>query len=298
MYHVGCMPEKPHPAPLPEGTLALAIPSHNRAPMLERIVGEILPTCEALAVDVHVSDNGSTDDTPAVCARLARASRRFHFQRHDPAITLERNLMATMAQSAAEYTWAVGDDDYVLPSALEAAAQILRTERPSAIVLGTTQVAHDGAADLSAPVLAQVAHLGPEAYAPPCAWNDAAALFRDKFYDLPLRAVIYKTRAELAADYARYYGTHHPHIGGLFEYLATEQAENGCVQVLHIPEVCTVSLTVMHHNGKETWSDLFEEIAKVGFPRWFSLLPPLYAPHIEAGLAYHRHIFRHVLDPS
>src|SRR5258708_39727084 len=146
MYHGDRMPENPRPAPLPEGTLALAIPTHNRAPMLERIVGDILPTCEALAVDVHVSDNGSTDDTPAVCARLARASRRFHHQRLDPAIPLEQNLMATMALSGAEYTWAVGDDDYLLPAALEAAAEILRTERPSAIVAGTTQVDHDGAA--------------------------------------------------------------------------------------------------------------------------------------------------------
>ncbi len=204
--------------------------------------------------------------------------------------------MAAMSMSGAEYTWALGDDDYALPAAVEAVAEILRTQRPSAIVTGTTEVAREGAVDLSAPILGQVAHLAPRAYGPTRAWTDAAALFRDKFYDLPLRTVIYRTRPELASDYARYYGTHHPHIGGLFDYLAAEQAERGSVHVIQIPEVCTVSLTVLRNDGKASWSNLFEEIARVGFPRWFSLLPPLYAPYIEAGLAYHRHIFRHVLD--
>jgi glycosyltransferase involved in cell wall biosynthesis len=283
--------------PLPEGTLAIVIPSYNRARMVERIVSEILPTCEALAVDVYVSDNGSADDTPAVCARLAGESARFFHQRQDPEISLERNLMSAMAMSRAEYTWALGDDDFLFPRALENVARLLRSQRPSAIVTGTTQVAHDGAADLSAALFPQLAHLAPAAYGPTRVWTDAASLFRDKFYDLPLRTVVYRTRPELASDYARYYGTHHPHIGGLFDYLAAEQAERGSVSVLHVPEVCTASLTVMKHNGKETWSDLFEEIGKVGFPRWFSLLPPLYAPYIDAGLAYHRHIFRHVLGP-
>jgi glycosyltransferase involved in cell wall biosynthesis len=287
------MPE--NAGPLPEGTLAIVIPSHNRARMVERIVAEILPTCEALAIDVHVSDNGSADDTPAVCAHLAEKSRRFHHQRQDPGISLERNLMSAMGMSRAEYTWALGDDDFLFPAAIEHVARMLRNERPSAIVTGTTQVAHDGAADLSAPLLPQLAHFAPAAYGPTRRWTDAASLFRDKFYDLPLRTVVYRTTSELAADYARYYGTHHPHIGGLFDYLAAEQGERGSVSVIHVPEVCTASLTVMKHNGKETWSDLFEEIAKVGFPRWFSLLPPLYAPHIEAGLANHKHIFRHVL---
>jgi glycosyltransferase involved in cell wall biosynthesis len=286
-------------APLPEGTLAIAIPSRNRARMLERIIEEILPTCEALGVDVHVSDNGSTDETPAVCARLGGRSRRFHHRRQDPGMPIEHHLMVAMRLSNAEYTWEVGDDDYVLPAALVEVARVLAMGRPSAIIVGTTEVPSADAIDLGKPVLEQVAQLAPAAYGPVREWRSAVELFGDKFYNLPLRTVVYRTRDVLATDYARYYETYHPHIGGLFDYLAKEQEARGSVDVVEISEVCTVSLTVMHDRGKTSWSDLFEQLARVGFPRWFSLLPALYASQIEAGLAYHRHIFREVLasDP-
>ncbi len=284
------------PRRLPDKTLAVAIPSHDRARMLERIVEEILPTCEELGVDVVVSDNGSTDDTPGVCARLAARSPRFYFKRHEPAMPIEKNLMAAIALSPAEYTWEVGDDDYVLPSALVEVAGILATRKPTAIVVGTTEVPSDDAVDLASPVLPQVAHLASKGgYQPPREWRDAAALFRDKFYNLPLRTLVYRTADELATDYARYYSTYHPHIGGLFDYLAAVQSARGEVDVPEIREPCSVSLTVMHDKGKARWSALYVELAQVGFPEWFRLLPPLYAPHIEAGLAYHRHIFREVL---
>lgn len=281
---------------LPDGTLAVTIPSHNRARMLERIVEAVLPTCEAVGVDVHVSDNGSTDDTPAVCARLASRSPRFHFRRIDPAVPIERNLMAAMALSRSAYTWEIGDDDCLLPAALVEVAGLLGVRRPSAIVVGTSEVPSDDAIDLGSPVMPQLAHLAPSAYGRPREWRDAIALFAEKFYNLPLRTVIYRTADELATDYARYYSTYHPHIGGLFDYLAAEQAARGEVDVVEIREPCTISLTVMHDKGKPRWSALYVELARVGFPRWFRLLPPLYAPAIEAGLAYHRHIFRDVLD--
>jgi len=284
------------PPPLPRGTLAIAIPSHNSARMLARIVGEILPTCEALQVDVCVSDNGSSDDTPAVCADLARASRAFRFRRFDPGIPLEEHLVAAMEPSGAEYTWAIGDDDFVFPDALVEVARVLAEGRPSAIVTNTAEVDGDGSVNLGVPVLPQLARFAPPSFGPRRRHRDAAAFFGEKFYNLPLRTVVYRTRDELSSDYARYYGTFHPHIGGLFDYLAKEQGERGEVDIVEIPETCTVSLTVMHDKGKTRWSNLFEHLGRVGFPRWFSLLPPLYAPHIEAGLAYHRHIFRHVLD--
>jgi glycosyltransferase involved in cell wall biosynthesis len=284
------------PGRLPDKTLAIAIPSHDRGRMLERIVEEILPTCEELGVDVVVSDNGSTDETPAVCARLAARSPRFGFRRIEPAVPVEKNLMAALAVSPAAYTWEVGDDDYVLPSALIEVAEILATRRPTAIVVGTTEVPSDDAIDLGSPLLAQVARFAPASgYGPRREWRDAKELFRAKFYNLPLRTIVYRTADELATDYARYYGTYHPHIGGLFDYLAAEQSARGEVEVVEIPEPCTVSLTVMHDKGKARWSALYVELAKVGFPHWFRLLPPLYAPHVEAGLAYHRHIFREVL---
>jgi glycosyltransferase involved in cell wall biosynthesis len=292
----GIMTTMPAAGPrLPDKTLAIAIPSHNRARMMERIVEEILPTCDALGVDVHVSDNGSTDETPSVCARLAGRSPRFHYRRLDPAIAIERNLMAAMAMSTAEYTWEVGDDDCVLPSALVEVARILAVRRPSAIIVGTSEVPSDDAIDLGSPILPQVAPLAPRAYGPLRVWRSALDLFAEKFYNLPLRTVVYRTAQELATDYARYYCTYHPHIGGLFDYLAAEEESRGEVDIVEIPEPCTVSLTVMHDKGKTSWSALYTELARVGFPRWFSLLPALYAPRIEAGLAYHRHIFREVL---
>lgn len=277
--------------------LAIAIPSLNRGRMLDAVLRELVPVCEELAVPIFVSDNGSRDSTPDVCARWAARYPGFRFQRHPETVPFGHSTMSAIEMSDAEYTWFSGDDDYLVPRGIRAVADWLSRRSPDAVVVRAIEVPHADFADLDAPLGPQLAPLLAREPANGAVREYTAAdeFFAAKHIMLPAPTVIYRTDATLATDYRRYIDTHHAHIGALFDALAGEQARRGGVDVLELTDVCTVSLTVHNEHGKDQWSDVFRFLAVEGFPKWLSLLPPIYAPHIPIVEAHMRHIFRAVL---
>lgn len=277
--------------------LAIAIPSLNRARMLDAVLGELVPVCEAASIPIFVSDNGSADATPAVCAAWASRWSGFRFQRHPETVPFGHSVMSAMEMSDAEYTWLSGDDDYLVPRGVRSVLDRLVQRTPDALVVRTIEVPRADFAALDAPLGPQLAEIltsaadGEELRE----YSGAAEFFAEKHIILPAPSVIYPTDRTLATDYQRYLATHHAHIGALFDALAVEQARRGRVDVLELKEICSVSLTVHHERGKDQWSELFRYLAVEGFPKWLSLLPSLYAPHIPIVEAHTRHIFRAVL---
>ncbi|MFN8641285.1 MAG: glycosyltransferase [Candidatus Binatia bacterium] len=266
--------------------------------MLDAVLHEMVPVCDALGIPVFVSDNGSGDATPEVCAAWARRSVGFHYQRHPQTVPFGHSVMSAMAMSDAEYTWLSGDDDFLVPEGIRTVFRILGERGPDALVVRTIEVPRPDFAALDAPLGPQLAPLLAQAPAARAVrtYADAGEFFAARHIILPAPTVIYPTERTLATDYARYLDTHHAHIGALFDALAAAQARSGRVDVVEIGDLCSVSLTTHHAEGKDQWSELFRFLAVEGFPRWFSLLPPLYAPHLPIAEAHHRHIFRAVLD--
>ena len=277
--------------------LAIAIPSLNRARMLDALLREFQPTCEALAIPILVSDNGSADDTPAVCADWARRWSGFRYRRHAETLPMGRSVMSAIEMSDAEYTWLAGDDDLLQPGGLRAVAELLGRRSPSAIVVRSIEVPTANFVALDRPLAPQLADVLARQPAGTGVreHRDAGAFFAERHIILPAPTVIYATERTLATAYERYQETHHAHIGALFDALAAEQAERGCVDVVELTDVCSVSLTVHHDRGKDHWGGLHRYFAEHGFPRWFALLPALYAPHLPIAEAHYRHIFRDIL---
>jgi hypothetical protein len=280
--------------------LAIAIPSLNRAHMLDALLREFQPTCEALSIPILVSDNGSSDDTGAVCARWAQQWPGLRYRRHRETLPMGRSVMSAIEMSDAEYTWLAGDDDYLQTDGIRAVADLLSRRSPSAVVVRSIEVPSADFVALDrplAPQLVEVLARHPRK-AEILEHHDAGAFFAAHHIILPAPTVIYATDRARATDYERYQETHHAHIGALFDALAAEQAERGRVDVLELTDVCSVSLTVHHDRGKDHWGGLHRYFAEQGFPRWFALLPPIYAPHLPVAEAHYRHIFRDILQPG
>lgn len=277
--------------------LAIAIPSLNRGTMLDAVLREAVPVCEALSIPIFVSDNHSEDRTPEICDGWAARWAGFRYQRHPQRVPFGHSLMSAVEMSDAEYTWLAGDDDYLVPDGIRAALDCLEKLQPDALVVRTVEVPRAGFAALDLPLGPQLAALlASEARGTAIREHTRAdEFFAEKHIILPAPSVIYPTERTLATDYSRYLETHHAHIGALFEALAVIQAERGRVAVLELEQICSVSLTVHNDQGKDQWSDVFRYLAVEGFPKWLSLLPPLYAPHIHIVEDHLRHIFRGVL---
>ena len=107
------------PAPADECPLVtIAIPTRNRAALLARAAASALAQTHP-RVEVLVSDNASTDDTPAELERLERQGVRVFRQPEN--LGMVGNWNALLMQARGEYFVNLSDDDYLEP---EFAAQL------------------------------------------------------------------------------------------------------------------------------------------------------------------------------
>ena len=281
---------------LADGRLGIVIPTRNRGRMLDAIVREILPACEELNVTVTLSDNCSTDDTEARARRLASESGLVRYFKTSESLPIERSLMASLQRCEAEYALWSGDDDCIHPDGLRTIARLLTGRDPSVIVFQSSQIPEGLSVDLDAPLLAQL-RLAPTG-APDTlrTFSDAAELFRDQLQKPPLGTFVVRVQPLLATPYERFYYSLHPHLGAMYDYLAVEQEANGVVDAVLSSEAFSMAL-IRLGSDRKAWSELVEHIAHRGFPSWFRNLHPLYQPHVDEGLALHRHLFRAVLTP-
>lgn len=103
--------------------LALGIPTYNRAETLHITLTRLAQQIQQSGlqdVEIIVSDNCSTDHTPAVCsevaARFPEVSLRYF--RNSDNIGFDRNVDVLFNHAAATYVWTLSDDDHLSETAV------------------------------------------------------------------------------------------------------------------------------------------------------------------------------------
>ncbi len=97
---------KPFMAQLSEPFLSICIPTRDRAPYLRELL-ESIAAQTTPEIEVVLSDDGSSDDTPQVIAEFENRFTHFVSDRHDPALRYDRNVLHVMARAHGEYLLAV-----------------------------------------------------------------------------------------------------------------------------------------------------------------------------------------------
>lgn len=100
--------------------LSICIPTYNRADHLANCLHSIISNRSRLKLDfqVCVSDNASTDHTAQV-VQDAQKELAITYQRNPANIGLAGNFLKVVELAEGEFVWLLGDDDLLLPDALE-----------------------------------------------------------------------------------------------------------------------------------------------------------------------------------
>lgn len=127
--------------------LSICIPTYNRAAyltdLLESLVREHAADPCGEEVVVHVSDNASTDSTPAVVA--AYASRLpLRALRNPTNIGGERNFARLIDVTEGAYFWLLGDDETVAAGSLAGLRALLRSRQHGLVLLPSVRTGADG----------------------------------------------------------------------------------------------------------------------------------------------------------
>jgi glycosyltransferase involved in cell wall biosynthesis len=100
--------------------VSICIPTYNRASHLRNCLHSIISNQSRSAIDfeVCVSDNCSTDETEKV-VRCAQESIDIKYHKNPENIGIPRNFLNVVEMASGEFVWLVGDDDLLMPYALE-----------------------------------------------------------------------------------------------------------------------------------------------------------------------------------
>lgn len=115
--------------------LTIAIPTWNRAVHLRRLLDALLPMTADCAgrIEIIVSDNGSTDDTPTVLAAACRDRPDVHVLRNALNIGGDANFARCFHQAQGQYLWVIGDDDIPKTGFIPALLDLLNRDAPDIV---------------------------------------------------------------------------------------------------------------------------------------------------------------------
>ncbi len=133
-----------------EAILTIAIPTYNRAGYLDMALASIRDCVMELdpagrnAIEIFVSDNASTDDTPAVVARyLDLPVRHITSVRNDGNVGPDRNIWQCYLSADTPYVWILGDDDVIIPGGIAKALSCLANRDADIVYLESYGYSHD-----------------------------------------------------------------------------------------------------------------------------------------------------------
>ena len=115
------MAEKASPNPL----FTVIIPVKNRAKYLEHT----LRTCLIQEYDnfeIIISDDGSTDNTKAICDKVIISDSRVSYYSHEPGIGMRDNFEFALSKVKPGFVIALGGDDGILPNGISSMWKVLK----------------------------------------------------------------------------------------------------------------------------------------------------------------------------
>lgn len=103
--------------------LSIAILTYNRASCLKVCLESIIDQLND-DVEIVISDNASSDNTCEIVNDFKKRADVVSYFRSDKNNGFDRNVLSALEHSKGEYVWLMGDDDILLPGAVE---KVLKT---------------------------------------------------------------------------------------------------------------------------------------------------------------------------
>ncbi|RZT44861.1 abequosyltransferase [Sphingomonas sp. BK036] len=126
--------------------LSICVPTYNRAPELRVMLDSLMAqTGYGLDVEIVISDNASTDDTPTLVASYADRDIPIVYHRLTDNLGFDRNILNAVACASGDYCWLFGSDDVLLDTGAFARVERVLAVYPmlAGISLGSDGYNHD-----------------------------------------------------------------------------------------------------------------------------------------------------------
>lgn len=211
---LGTAPQITAQARDPECFLSIVIPTYARCSYLQQLFETLLPQIteeNAKIVEIVISDNCSDDGTEAMCCALAARYPFIRYDRNSYNAGGQINVIAAVFKGRGRFTWIIGDDDVVLPGAVDTVLHAIAKDTQDVILLNK-KVKNT---DFTLTLLSKQVMLDDDQYFDSLnAMAKAYGLLTNISF---LSAVVFRSSPFLACDAALFIGmnTYYAHLGML-----------------------------------------------------------------------------------
>ncbi len=98
--------------------LTIAVPTYNGEKTIRNLFNLLLPQCIS-DIEVLISDNCSTDDTPKIVDQYCKKYPFIKMVRNQKNIGPDANFLQCMRLASGKFTWLISDDDVVIEGAID-----------------------------------------------------------------------------------------------------------------------------------------------------------------------------------
>lgn len=118
--------------------LTIAVPTYNRSSFLNELLSCLFEQCLSNPrIELLVSDNASTDETPVIVTRYIDRGLQIRYIRNISNIGADANFMQCFETAKGKYVWLIGDDDVVVPGAVGKIVSYLQASEYSLIYVSS-----------------------------------------------------------------------------------------------------------------------------------------------------------------
>jgi len=89
--------------------LAIAIPTYNRADILDFFLKTYIPVVREFDIAIYISNNGSSDNTLEIVKKWQKTYPYIVCSTFEETVDVDENVQKALSLSQAEYTWVIGD---------------------------------------------------------------------------------------------------------------------------------------------------------------------------------------------
>ena len=116
--------------------ISVVVPAYNCEDTLRQTISSIL-NCGIEDLEILIIDDGSEDDTPAICNHLSNGSKIIRsLHQTNKGVSTARN--SGIQESTGDYLWFFDSDDLVDPGSMKHAVMIVDEREPDMLIFGMT----------------------------------------------------------------------------------------------------------------------------------------------------------------
>ena len=109
--------------------LSLAIPTYNRANLLDFIIKSHIKICEKHDIQILISDNASTDNTQEIINKWKKQTTLIKSVRNDSTVLADQNVEIVLSLSNTRHTWLLGDSYFLSESLVDLVIDKMKSNR-------------------------------------------------------------------------------------------------------------------------------------------------------------------------